>query len=408
MKLYPDVPQSEGAENVIKRARQLTEFPWTPVCAIPGCAVVRPTASTHSFVDSFHAAWRPKKGILYSSVRLHEKFVGYNVSFETYVTALANPNSVLYTRPQHKLGNKMFSYYGTVCSALASYAFNLPFRIPCSQWASVDGMNEVTFETLEELQLCDILLKSSHVAVITGIKRNEEGAVRHITVSEATLPLCVTTEFTAEAFRGYWLEKGYHIYRYSYVDQVPYTPSPYVPLEGDPELPLPETNPSFMTDFGNAANYTLGETVEFSVLEPQWTEIRITGAEEYTVPINDAKAAFTPKQTGFYTAYCVNGDEQSKPLEFGVTHFNIKIDSDINPTMVSFAGIPAEDTVLGYMINTETHSLRGKKFFTEQEAKAGQVLLKRPAAGRYYVIVLAKNKFGVYKSEMRSFVCTKA
>lgn len=408
MSLYPDIPQSQGAENVIKRTRQLTEFRWTPVRPMPGCAVVCPTTNIHTFVDSFHAAWRPKKGILYSSVRLHEKFVGYNVSFETYATAVANPHSVLYTRPQHKLGNNMFSYYGTVCSVLASYAFNLPFRIPCSQWASLEGVNELTFETLDELKLCDILLKSSHIAVITGIKRDEQGAVRYITVSEATIPLCVTTEFTAEAFRGYWLENGYRIYRYDYVDQVPYTPSPYVPLEGDPELPLPESNPSFMTNFGNCANYTLGETVEFSVFEPQWTEIRITGAEEYTIPINEAKAAFTPKQTGLYTAYCVNGDKQSHPLEFGVTRLNITLDSDINPTTVSFTGVSEGDTVLGYMINSETHNLRGKKFFTAQEAKAGQVKLKCPAAGRYYVIVLAKNKFGVYKSETCSFVCTEA
>ena len=92
--LTHDVPRSQGVENVLKRARQMTEFQWTPIKKCPVGLFIQPV-EWKEFVRTHLPAWFPQKGLIYSSVRHLEKFIGYNVSLETFVTALANPESVL-------------------------------------------------------------------------------------------------------------------------------------------------------------------------------------------------------------------------------------------------------------------------------------------------------------------------
>ena len=145
--------------------------------------------------------------------------------------------------------------------------------LPCSRWPREPGVFKPDLASLNDLSLCDIVLKvGDHIAIVTGIQRDAEGNVRLITVSEETPPSCIATDYTPEEFRAFWLEKGYEIYRYADLDRIPYTPDPYVYVEGDPDLPVPPVNKAFMADYGDKANYMLGESVLFSVFEPEWTE----------------------------------------------------------------------------------------------------------------------------------------
>lgn len=394
MKLYHDTPVSQGVENALKRARQLAEFNWVPVDYIPS-GMIFSTPTGKQYVDAYLPPYRPQQGMIYSSVRKHEKFIGFNVSPETYVTALSNPNSVLYTRPQHGMGRSMFSYYGTVCSSFVSYVLDLPFRLPCSRWPSHPGVEEIPYTAPEVLQLGDIVLNpKTHIAIITDLQRDVSGQVHTITVSESTPPQCVVTTFTPEQFRGSWLNRGFRIFRYEKIHAVTYTPDPFIPLEGDPYPECPAINRDFMTDLGNKANYMPGEAVEFSVFAPRWTEIRMEGPETCTLPVTDGKAVFTPNAPGFYTACCTDGAETSQPLEFCVTAGQAETDG----STVTFSGFPAEDRILGCIVHDPQHFLRDSVYFTAEEIAAGQSRLNELAPGSYYVFVLARNRFGVYKT----------
>ena len=410
MTLYRDIPRSQGVENGIKRAKQMVELEWTPVDRLPaGYTVYSKTG--YEYVDCFHPAWKPQKGINYSSVRKYEKFVGFNVSHETYLTAVANPRSVMYTHSQHGVGVRMYSHYGLVCSAFASYVYDLPVRIPCAFWPYDPHAAMVDSSDLNQLQLLDVVLnRKKHIATVTGIDRDVNGNVVYIYVSESALPVAIESRFTPQEFRGYWLENGYEIYRRDDLDRITYSPSPYVPLEGDPYLPVPEMNRALQPNFGNKANYMLGEEVELDVMEDGWEEIVISGAEELVLPIAEEKAAFTPKTPGYYTACCRAGERMSAPVEFCVTYLEVTLEKTVcgkEGITASFRPSAPEDEPVGWITQTTTWGFRGGGGFTEEEKKTGRFTRAAIGSagsveaqpGEYELIVLVRNRFGTYKCE---------
>lgn len=408
MKLYADAPISKGVENALKRAKQMAELKWTPVARFPSGMVIRDKDNKRVDIDMFTGKYSPQKGVTYSSVRCYEKFVGDNVLFETYLSAVSNPRSVVYTRSQHGKGRAMFNFYGTVCSSFAAYVLHLPVRFPCSKWTTIAGVTPVDTTNLENLQLCDVLLSSYHIAVITGIERDVDGIVRRLTVSEGTTPVCRVTQFTPEEFRGHWLDTDYKAYRYAGVHDVPYTPDPFSPVEGDPVMEKPVINRTIQPDYGNKANYMLGDTVELQVLEGEWASVQITGPETVTLPVDeDRKAAFTPAVPGYYTACCVNGEEKSGIVEFRITDMEICGDKTVckkgEAIELTFRTDPA-DKALGWIVQSPDHFWRAGKFLDAEEIAAGKTVIPvELPAGEYYVFVMAEGAFGRYRSPRFSF-----
>lgn len=400
MQLYPDKPVSHGVENALKRARQMVELSWIPQRMIPSGYIFY-TPTDKKYVDAWMPAHFPRKGVIYSSVRKHCKFVGSNVSLETYMTALDNPNSVLYTRPQHGMGRSMFSYYGIVCSAFASYVCQLPYPMACAGWPTMEGVSPVDSTELENLQLCDLVLSAGHIAVITEILRDLDGKVQRISVSESVPPCCRCTAFTPEQFRGYWLEGGYRVWRYAGIHDVTYTPNPYVHLEDDPWLEIPARNTTFMADYGNKANYQLGESVEFSIFEQGWETVEITlpDGSTATLPIDGDQVVYTPALPGFYTAVCRKADEVSQSVEFCATEIVVRLEKTVfsaaEPIRASFSTPHSEVYYLN--INTHDYFWRGAKRLTPEEISTNSICvapLTNP--GQYVLSLVAENRFGRY------------
>ena len=208
----PDVPVFPGMANALRRARQLADLRWTPIrpfpAGMPEGAQPKP-GQAKVYYPIFLPAWRPQTGANYSAARFDEKYIGFNVSLHTYMTALANPDSVLYTRSLHGKAPLSSAFYGTVCSEFVSYVLDLPFHIDCQQWPYLDGIEEINPLPLENLKLCDVLNEATrHTAIITGINRDAEGKVVDITVTESTLPHIQTRTFAPQEFVEYWLKKN--------------------------------------------------------------------------------------------------------------------------------------------------------------------------------------------------------
>ena len=113
--LVEDIP-SLGARNAIKKAYQMTDLCFTPLDSF----VANPS-------KTYYRGGK-YRGLVYSSVKETHTFVGMDVSFHTFMTALHNPRSVIYTEnvskpPYH--GSNCGAYYGTVCSGLITYALGL-------------------------------------------------------------------------------------------------------------------------------------------------------------------------------------------------------------------------------------------------------------------------------------------
>lgn len=101
--------------NMRKRAHQIADVFWTSLGNIPNLSGFFPSGGTFS-------------GIPYSSVKELDKNVGQEVSFYTFLSAVANPRSVLYTERvcnNPYKGVNCATYYGSVCSMTVNYALGL-------------------------------------------------------------------------------------------------------------------------------------------------------------------------------------------------------------------------------------------------------------------------------------------
>lgn len=409
MKLYHDIPKSVGVENALKRARQMLDIRWVPVARFPaGVGSSEPPGTPPARRDINYEPWRPKVGMTYSSVRRNEKYMGYNVSFETFMTAVSNPKSVLYTRT-HQGDPEIFnmnSYYGIVCSCFGSYVCGFPYRTSGARIIDDPDVTEVNTDVLENLELCDLPIKRGvHVTVITDIQRDVNGKVQLITVSESIRPLCVSNDYTPAEFRKYWLDNGYHVYRYAKVHETTYEPSPYVYVEGDPDLEKPPVNTALMSIFGDKANTRLDEEVEFTVFEQDWTAVEITGPDGTVtqLPIENEAAVFQPTKAGFYTAACTKEGAVSQKVNFAVTDSTVTANAETvkkgDKLELTFRTDAPEKPTL-YIINrVQACTERQRGDFTAAEIAAGKAeITVNVDPGNYYVYTVAKNEYGFYAS----------
>ena len=396
--LIHDKTTSKGMQNVLKRGKQLSELRWTPVLPLPG---IVSEAQSGSKPHVFFQAWRPQKGVNYSAVRFDEKYVGSNVSLYTYLTAMSNPRSVLYTRPL--LGRSILAsaFYGAVCSQFVSYAFDLPFQIDCQQWPYLPGIHEVDPKPLENLKVCDVLnCATKHTAFISDIVRTTDGKIAAITVSEATPPHVIATEFTAEEFSAYWLAKGeYQVFRFENLDWVTYTPNACIHLDDDPELPEVRINRTLMPDYGDKANYMLGEKVTFEVYDSEAKEVVIErgGTKLHTLPVAGHRAEYLPSEAGYYMA---KADGREEGVSFCVTDAEVSLGKTVfapqEAIVPTFRCASEDDKLVGWVVKTNEFAKYwgypiGHDGIIPKEAKL--------PAGKYLIISQYRNEYGTYCSK---------
>ena len=395
-------PESEGLWNGILRARQLCALRWTPIQPMAS-GLILTTPEGRKYIDTFFSPWTPRRGVPYSSVRIHEKYIGCNVSIETFCTALLNPESVVYTRPQHGLGRSMFNYYGTVCSVFLSYVLGFSVRSSCSLLRKDPRLTEIRDPEPGDLKLGDILLSKDHTALVTGILRNEEGVPTEILVAESKSPLAAETGFTLQEFMGAWISRGYGLYRYNGWDGVSYEPSPYVVLPGDPPMEGPRTDYSFLPDYGDKANYEMGETVEFTALRSGIQKIVVQKEDggESIIPVISGKASFPALRSGYFRAF--SSDEgPDKAVHFAVTFGGLReAETPDNGSCerTFFYSYPEGDRGEGYLINNEKLQLKGRGEFSPEEQKNNCFKAVFPGPGTYTVAAVIRNRYGCYRSE---------
>ena len=308
-------PDSKGKEAALYRSRQLTEFRWTPVGDIP--VYTKATGKTKL------PAGQPQLGMLYSSPEPTDKFIFENISFETFLSVLANPDSALYNKDLNG-SNNSWAYFGLVCNGLARYAFNIRRRFSTKRWPTVPGMRKIADDgayTAEQIELCDVLYAHgkgrSHVAMVTDILRDETGEIRQIEVSEAVRPVCERKQYDLEVFFEKY--KLFALWRYDFVDEVP-MPDPKEDLclkQGVPGLPV------IAVDYGNKSNYRTYEDVVISAFTEGENEIQICrdGEMVETLVISGRGNVTRRFDRGYYTAKHVGTGES---VEFCVAEPKIR------------------------------------------------------------------------------------
>lgn len=253
MSIYSTSP---GVINTVKKAYQMTDLKFTPKNNI-------------DYNRGTYFANNTYQGLIYSSVKEIQTYVGADVSFHTFMTAINNPRSKIYTvridqSPYHGVNCK--AYYGTVCSAFVCYSLGI------SGYASYSFPTSNKFRKLnsyhpDSIQVGDVLYKTDHVALITGLAKNEEGHVRAMEISEATQSGCVRNSITSSYF-AFLMENEYKsIHRYLEIDKNTDYQSlaEFVPVMDEQTIPF-VYNDDVCVDKGDKSCYLEGEEVVINIL----------------------------------------------------------------------------------------------------------------------------------------------
>lgn len=419
MPLTFDQPENRGVMRGLKRAAQFTQLVYSPIRLFPICHVLFFRGEKSYCGSSQFAGW-PAKGLPYSSVIKHQKFIGYHVSFESFMTALQDPNSVLYTKDLFDGERKnAAAWYGTVCSSLASYVWDLPIQHTCSNWAQMDDVECLGQPALEDLRLLDALLNATHIAVITGIERDEQGTVQRVEVSESTLPNCRVTWFTAEQFLSFWYRcpmTPYRVYRRRDHSGISYTPNPFVHvaadprrgIEGDEPLPPYAYNRVIVPNQGNRANYLAGEEpVILDILDEAFVSVEIQDEQGNTsvFPVEDGRVCPGEQPCGRYAAVALDADRRrSDPAYYAVVNYAPPFPGGTfapgEAMELQLAPLVEGDKPLYYSFSDLSDCNTAlREVIPDAAAEAGRIVISAPnREGEYFLTLGTKNDFGIYSS----------
>lgn len=409
--------ESLGQYNSVRKAYQLCKIKFTPISAIPNNS------------GSFNAG-EEYTGIPYSSVKEYDQYIGTQVSFETFMTAVHNPRSVLYTENVSEdnsrsaigrtyLGSNCACYYGSVCSGLVSYAWGLPVECPTSVFGrlDIDGLIRIENRSADGVKIGDCLWTPGHNMIVTNVKRNALGLVTHVEVAEETSPKARIIERTAEEFNAF-LEAGlgvqpYDILRWTKLwTNKEYTPATDFVAVMD-EVPTQYNyNDAICPNYGNKANYVLGDNVVLNLSETYasdgYTQLEVykNNTLMQTYPITGQDMVLTSLPYGTYKARLTNGsDLQSQYCQWCVVEAEVSTEVNDGVLKISFSSSNA--TPIAYTLT----SIRGSRnmqsiAITADDVSAGFVNYSIPEGETTYtyVRVYFKTDYGVAVNHKHSWV----
>lgn len=240
--------ETSGAYYAIQKSEQFLNTEWTPIKTMP-----MSKTAVNGVNNATFPAGTKVKGLPYSSVKAMSRFIGIDVLLETFITALENKNSILYTydaregQAEKNTGilnpvyEKVFTpvfdagkwvckvtadnlskatsvphknascYYGTVCSSLVAYAIGMPTYETTYSWRNPSNhLSRVRDKSCYSLKRGDTMLQlnksgGGHTSVISDIERDSSGDVKFITVTEASHPVIKKTRYTCNRFTDYVL-----------------------------------------------------------------------------------------------------------------------------------------------------------------------------------------------------------
>lgn len=403
--LYRDQPENEGVANVVRRAYQVQLLTSTAESTMPW------------FNTTVKEPGTVLIGVPYSSPRPERLYVPQCVSFDSFATAIKNPNSYLYTRRQNIPNYKGHTYMGAVCSSFVSWCYGILDTIPTT--ASIPtypGFYEIADQDVGHIKLGDALNNAGkHIIIVTDILRDRFGQPAYLELTEQVATSgahTIATKYTAREVTA--MLSRYTIMRYEYIATVPYTPSPWVHVTAS-EIEEPVWNNVIIPRRGDKANWHKGEDVEIDVL----------GAGTYTgYTLDDLDGGTT---TGTYTGTVItlsglaagryrlklNGSTDSDWTYFDVidtqgTSYQVQSGRKIKVTPYTSLGTPS--SVNWYVNNpADEDNLAPVAFhiFTAEEIAQGYAVVDAPpqssrqAPGDVWLMSCAYNtEYGLYSGQL--------
>lgn len=406
-----DVPKNIGVLNVIRRAYQMSKLTYAPVANLP-------TQVNTETYPGYVPSGTKVTGVMYSSVRTEGLYVPQCVSLDSYMTALLNPNSYIYTKTESSPHYNALTYYGAVCSSMVAWCYGIDDVIPTTvSFDTYDGMEVIEDQSPYGLELGAMLNKSDdHIVIVTDIVRDHRGIIKRVELIDqtniASHPMTRTRTWSPENVQTYLLNEGYVAYKYRYIYKVPYTPDPWVNLESEVEDPTYNT---FLSPRrGECANWRSGETVEIDVLDAgSYTDAilctvtdELLGAVMSSTPVITGDVLrYSALGYGNYAVYLTDGTTNSEAVLFNVVDSTASYtptgDRKVTVLYSSHMGTPASISFCeADASDSDYKAVRAFHVLTSEEIIAGMAMVEAPQSGNWLMKVMFKTAFGLYSSDL--------
>lgn len=202
----------DKAGYVRERYKQLTNVVWTPKAAVPV------SQGANTWPNYLYLEGESRIGTPYSEVAQFEKYLGVHVSLYTFLTAVHNKRSVLYTEDLNKrtsaygynygspswVAGLIAPFYGCVCSGLTCHALDLKSIYTAALYNPTRSDKVPNFDSVEvdfdNLMPFDIIAYKTHVSMCSDVIYDDDGNRKFIVWTEQTRPVAMSSPMTKEIF----------------------------------------------------------------------------------------------------------------------------------------------------------------------------------------------------------------
>ena len=364
-----------------KKAWQLARIQWTPLRDMPNKV-------------SYYTAGKGYVGLPYSSVKEMDKFVGMEVSFHTFMTAVHNPRSIIYTdnvskEPYH--GENCGTYYGTVCSTAVCYALGLEFPYQANMLVKLSSFAQVVPQTMSSVCVGDMFWRNGHCILVTHISEDDAG-LRHFELLESVGLGTYLRNYDEDALRKVWDENSYVLYRYlDLAGNLSYEPIPFFSNEGDPSVSF-HYNDALCQQRGDRVSYRRGETVRLDVFDPSYLLISLykDGTFLREIPVEES-VMLDGLEPGSYSAFLSGEGRESEPTLFEVLDTEVSVSHNRSSYKVCFSSINGEPE---YLVVCSANGTRSAILpINAEQREKGERNFWINGSGKY-VKVFFKGEFG--------------
>ena len=403
-------------EKAVEYARIMSRVRWTPV-----------VEGMPKRGGQFEAG-KEYVGVPYSSVKAEGRYIGFDVFLKTFLAAVENPQSVLYTENLKGKVRNAECYYGKVCSSYTSYA------LQCGIWyvsrlhgpEHRDGIVHVKPQSAQSARVGDVIFTppateggGSHIEIITEITHSTDGKVTHVRIEESSPKTTRDTNRSATAFNAHLSARNRKLYRITDLDawRGDNRAESFLFPNYEEDSATPEINRVLLLDRGDWVPYFTGQPVKFNVMDRDARGVKALVVKRgnkvvETIPLSGRGVVErTFSECGDYTAHCVmNDDSVSTACEFAVCDLDFTVpDKPVTLGESWELQLTSENMkpIIAHLNSGHNSYGHRNVFITDQDRQGGKVVI--PAGlfreqGEVQIWLIGENRFGRLKRRRDVFV----
>ncbi len=268
-------------------------------------------------------------GVPYSNGGWDGRMIGFDIGLRTFLAAVANPRSVLYTADLRGQRANSAGFYGTVCSGLTSYALQLAMQVG-SSWHGPhhrEGIEPAQPQSAQGAKTGDVLWFRGHVEIVTNVTATPDGTATHVRVEDSWPPTTRTKDYTAAEFDSYLAQRKATLYRITDHDawRGENRAERFLFPNYTMDARTATINRVLLLDLGDWVAYRHGHPVIINIMDRDNRGVRALVIRREGEPVEEipldgpGMVERTFARSGDYTAHCIMNDgTSSQACEFSV------------------------------------------------------------------------------------------